>query len=150
MKYWLMKCEPGAYSIADLHRDKTSGWEGVRNYQARNFMKEMTVGDRAFFYHSNADPSGIAGIVTISKAAFADPFQFTDGHKYYEPRATPDEPVWVTVEISFERQFDTLISLAQLRSIPGLEKMEVLRKGSRLSIQPVREFEFKLIETIAH
>ena len=145
MNYWLMKCEPESYSISELKRDKTSGWEGVRNYQARNFMKAMAVGDRAFFYHSNAEPPGIAGLMTISKAAIADPFQFVDGHKYFEPRATQDAPVWVTVEVKFERQFDAIISLSQLRTIPGLETMEVLRRGSRLSIQPVTDAEFNLI-----
>ncbi len=145
MKYWLMKCEPTSYSISDLQRDQTSGWEGVRNYQARNFMNTMAVGDRAFFYHSNAEPPGIAGLMTISKAAVADPFQFVDGHKYFEPRATLDTPVWVTVEVTFERQFDEIMSLTQLRSTPGLETMEVLRRGSRLSIQPVTSSEFNLI-----
>ncbi|NBV84508.1 EVE domain-containing protein [bacterium] len=147
MQYWLMKCEPGVYSISDLRRDGRTGWEGVRNYQARNYMKTMSVGDRAFFYHSNAEPSGIAGTITIVRAAYPDPFQFDPTHKYYDPKATHDAPIWVTVDIEFESEYPSIIPLSTLRSTPGLEKMEVLRKGSRLSIQPVTASEFKIILT---
>jgi predicted RNA-binding protein with PUA-like domain len=145
MNYWLMKCEPEVFSIDDLQQVTRTGWEGVRNYQARNFMKTMAVGDLAFFYHSNATPSGISGLMTISKAAVPDPFQFENGHKYFEPRATLDTPVWVTVEVTFKRRFKQVISLADLKSIQGLDGMEVLKRGSRLSIQPVRPHEFELI-----
>ena len=145
MNYWLMKCEPEVFSIDDLQKVTSTGWEGVRNYQARNFMKTMACGDIAFFYHSNATPSGIAGIMTISKAAFPDPFQFDTEHRYFEPRATIETPVWVTVEVTFQRRFKELISLADLKSIHGLDAMEVLKRGSRLSIQPVRKEEYSLI-----
>lgn len=145
MNYWLMKCEPNVYSIDDLARDGTTSWEGVRNYQARNFMKQMAVGDIAFFYHSNADPSGIAGLMHISNAAYADPFQLQNGHKYFEPRATPDNLIWVSVDVTFDRKFDQVLSLASLKKITHLDGLEVLRQGSRLSIQPVSKAHFDRI-----
>jgi len=146
MKYWLMKCEPSSYSIDDLQRDQVSGWEGVRNYQARNFMRdEMAVGDRAFYYHSNADPSGIAGTATIIKAGYPDPFQFDPTHKYFDPKATSGKPIWTTVDIQFDSKFDPFISLAHLHQVPELSDMMVLKKGSRLSVQPVTEAEFKRV-----
>jgi predicted RNA-binding protein with PUA-like domain len=144
-QYWLMKCEPDAYSIDDLIRDKTTGWEGVRNYQVRNFMRSMQLGDKAFFYHSNAKPSGIAGLVEISKTATPDLFAMQPDHKYFDPRATPENPIWLSVEVRFLSKAPEIISLQQLREIPELANMLVLRKGSRLSITPVTEAEFQTI-----
>ena len=145
MNYWLTKCEPNVYSIDDLHHDGSTGWEGVRNYQARNFMKQMAIGDTAFFYHSNANPSGIVGVVNISRSAFPDPYQFDPTHRYFDSKSTIARPTWVSVEVQFHIKFPAVISLADLHAIPELQGMEVLRKGSRLSIQPVRPMEFELI-----
>ncbi|NBV42811.1 EVE domain-containing protein, partial [bacterium] len=127
-KYWLMKCEPGAYSIDDLARDKRAGWEGVRNYQARNFLRDsIKIGDRILYYHSNAEPSGIVGTARVVKAGYPDPFAQKEGHKYYDPKSTPDNPIWYTVDIEFESKFKTLISLEMLRNVPELANMMVLK-----------------------
>ncbi len=146
MKYWLMKSEPTDYSIEDLKRDKKTLWTGVRNYQARNFMiLDMSVGDRAFFYNSNGDPSGITGIVEISRPATADPTQFDPKSKYYEARARPEKAVWECVEVSFVKSFKSILTLGDIKKIKGLESMEVLKRGNRLSIQPVKKTEFQKI-----
>lgn len=140
-----MKCEPSAYSIEDLERDGKTSWEGVRNFQARNFMKEMQLGDEVLFYASNADPSGVSGVAKISKAAYADPFQFKKGHKYEDPDSDPNDPRWVSVELSFVSRFPEVISLDELRRMKGLENMVVLRKGNRLSVMPVTKEEFAIV-----
>ncbi len=140
MSYWLMKCEPNVYSIDDLANDGITGWEGVRNYQVRNMMRDqMAIGDRAFFYHSNADPSGIAGTMTIARAGYPDPFQFDPLHKYFDPKSRLESPIWMTVDVQFESKLPRFISLTELRSMPELATLEVLKKGSRLSILPVTE-----------
>ncbi len=147
--FWLMKCEPEAYSIEDLEKDKRTFWEGVRNYQARNFMRDkMKKGDLAFFYHSNAKPSGIVGLMEICKEGHLDPTALDKNSKYYDPKSTRDKPIWYGVEVCFLKKFPSLISLNDLRKIEGLEKMGVLQKGSRLSIQPVTPQEFQLIRRI--
>ncbi len=144
--FWLMKCEPNAYSIDDLQKDKTSHWEGVRNYQARNFMRDdMRKGDLAFYYHSNAKPSGIVGLMEVSKESYPDFTAWDTKSKYFDPKASPEKPIWHMVEVKFIKKFPSIISLDDLRNIKGLEKMMVLKKGSRLSIQPVLEKEFNLI-----
>ena len=141
-----MKTEPKVYSIDDLQRDKREPWEGIRNYQARNFMRDnMKIGDEVLIYHSNATPSGIVGTATISKEAMPDYFALDPQSKYYFPKATPEKNPWVMVEVKFKSKFKTIISLEDLRKTRGLEKMEVIRKGSRLSIQPVRREEYELI-----
>ena len=146
MKYWLMKCEPSAYSISDLERDGTTSWEGVRNYQARNFMRdEMQVGDRVLFYASNADPSGVSGLAEISRAAYADRFATQKGHKYFDPKSTADDPIWYMVDLRFVEQFPHVVALETLKEAPGLENMMVIRKGSRLSIQPVTKQEYDIV-----
>ena len=130
MKYWLMKVEPGAYSIDDLMRDRTTRWEGVRNYQARNFMRdEMKVGDKVLFYASNADPSGVSGLAEVSKEAVPE----------------PKDPTWVMVEIRFVARFPAVVPLETLKSTRGLENMVVTKKGSRLSIQPVTKSEYDIV-----
>jgi predicted RNA-binding protein with PUA-like domain len=135
---WLMKSEPEVYSIDDLARDGRTAWTGVRNYQARNFMRDrMRVGDVVLFYHSNAEPSGVAGVGRVASAPYADPTQFDHRHEAYEPRATREKPVWVLVEVAFEEKFTRLVSLAELRAEPRLAGLLVLQRGSRLSIQPV-------------
>lgn len=145
-RYWLIKSEPSAYSIDDLKRDKSTLWEGVRNYQARNFMaNEMKVGDEALFYHSSAEPAGAVGVAEISGPAEPDPTQFDAGDSHYDPKATPANPIWRCVRVKFKQKFARLVSLAELREQKELQEMVLLRKGSRLSIQPVTEKEFKLV-----
>ncbi len=150
-RFWLMKTEPEAFSIWDLRKRprKTEGWDGVRNYQARNNLQAMQKGDKALFYHSNAAPAGVIGIVRISKPAYPDVCALNPESKYYDARAKPDKNPWVMVDVTFEKEFSRLIPLAELRQIPGLEKMEVLRVGSRLSVQPVTAEEFSLISGYA-
>lgn len=145
-RYWLMKCEPAAYTIEDLERDGKTGWEGVRNYQARNFMRDqMQVGDGVLFYASNADPSGVTGLATIARAGYPDPFAFRKGHKYFDEASNPDSPVWYTVDIAFVERFPHIVALEQLKATKGLEKMVVTQKGSRLSVQPVTKEEYEIV-----
>jgi predicted RNA-binding protein with PUA-like domain len=145
-RYWLMKCEPAAYSIDDLARDGRTSWEGVRNYQARNFMRdEMQEGDGVLFYASNADPSGVSGLAEIARAAYPDQFAWTRGHKYFDERSTKDRPLWYMVDLSFVAAFPAIVSLETLKSTPGLEHMVVTRKGSRLSVQPVTRAEYDIV-----
>ena len=146
MKYWLMKCEPAAYTIDDLERDKTTSWEGVRNYQARNFMRdEMKAGDRVLFYASNADPSGVTGVAEIVREAYADRFATKKGHTYFDPKSTASDPIWYMVDIGFVEKFPEIVPLDTLKKTRGLEKMVVTQKGSRLSIQPVTKAEFEIV-----
>ena len=145
-RYWLMKCEPAAYTIDDLARDKTTSWEGVRNYQARNFMRdEMQVGDPVLFYASNADPSGVTGLAQIARAAYPDPFAWKKGHKYYDEASTKEEPIWYMVDIAFVERFRDIVPLQTLKTTKGLEKMVVTQKGSRLSVQPVTKAEYDIV-----
>jgi len=145
MRYWLMKSEPNEYGITDLARDKQSAWFGVRNYQARNFMRDdMKVGDLAFFYHSSCPEPGIAGICKIAKAAAPDATQFDKKNPHYDPKSKPENPLWVCVEVSFVDSFN-LIPLAELRAAPELAEMRILQRGNRLSITPVSDTEWKYI-----
>lgn len=144
-QYWLLKCEPAAYAIEDLERDGSCGWEGVRNYQARNHMRAMKKGDGVVFYASNADPSGASGIAEVVTEAYPDPFQFKKGHKYYDAASKPADPAWSSIEISFVEKFPRIVPLSELRETPGLEKMEILRKGSRLSVTPLTKEEFEIV-----
>lgn len=144
-KYWLMKSDVDDYTIDDLKRDKKADWVGVRNYQARNFMRdEMSDGDLAFFYHSNAEPSGIAGIMRINGPAKADLTQFEKKSNYYDEKATKENPRWMLREVEFQEK-TKFISLAEIRKIPECKNMWLLRPGSRLSITPVTEKEWKAL-----
>ena len=148
MKYWLLKTEPECFSIDDLASQKkqTTFWDGVRNYQARNFMRdEMSVGDSVLFYHSSCDPPGIAGICEIVRPAYPDHTAFDPSNQHFDSRSKRDNPAWMMVDIRLKSKFAQLVSLDQLRAIKGLEKMELLRRGSRLSVQPVSKNEFELI-----
>ena len=148
-RYWLMKSEPGSYSIDDLERDGKSTWEGVRNYQARNFMRdEMKVGDGVLFYHSSAEPTGVAGLASVSRTGLPDLSALDPKSDYHDPKATPEDPRWFMVEIEFVKRFPSVIPLDALRATPGLEKMLVINK-SRLSVQPVTEEEFRTVAEIA-
>jgi len=148
-RYWLMKCEPEAYTIDDLQRDGTATWEGVRNFQARNSMRDdMRVGDGVLFYASNAEPSGVTGLAEISREAYSDPYAFQKGHKYFDPKSDPENPTWMMVDIRFVAKFAEIIPLATLKETPGLEKMVVTQKGSRLSVQPVTKEEFEIVKRL--
>ena len=145
-RYWLMKCEPSAYSIGDLARNGETSWEGVRNFQARNFMRDdMRVGDAVLFYASNADPSGVSGLATVSKTAYPDHFAWKKRHKYFDARSTKDKPVWFMVDLGFVEQFRATVPLATLKATKGLEEMKVVQKGSRLSVQPVTKKEYDIV-----
>jgi predicted RNA-binding protein with PUA-like domain len=145
-RYWLMKCEPDAYTIDDLARDKTTSWEGVRNYQARNFMRdEMRVGDGVLFYASNADPSGVTGLAEIARAGYPDHTAWKKGHTYFDEASTKDRPVWYMVDIRFVDRFPEVVPLETLKTTKGLEQMKVVQKGSRLSVQPVTKAEYDIV-----
>jgi len=149
MKYWLMKVEPAAYSIEQLERDGTTSWEGVRNFQARNFIRdEMKKGDRVLFYASNADPSGVTGIAEISREGYPDKFATQKGSHYFDPKSTKENPIWYMVDIAFVEKFPHIVPLDVLKQTKGLEKMVVTQKGSRLSIQPVTKSEFDIVSKL--
>jgi predicted RNA-binding protein with PUA-like domain len=137
MRYWLMKSEPDVYSIDDLARDPEEIWDGVRNYQARNFLRTMAVGDRAFFYHSNTKPPGIVGLMTIIEADIVDPTQFDPSNKYYDPKSSPDNPRWRTVKVGYGETFLQAITLDQLKATFSPEELLVVKRGNRLSVMPV-------------
>lgn len=147
MRYWLMKSEPGDVSIDDLAAmpNQTVDWYGVRNYQARNFMRDqMQVGDGVFFYHSNCDQPGIAGICEVSCRAYPDRLQFIKDHKYFDPKATPETPRWFNVDVKLVRK-TRLLSLKEMRETPALEGLRILQRGNRLSITPVDPRDWGLI-----
>ncbi|MEY3299307.1 MAG: hypothetical protein RLZZ597_2567 [Cyanobacteriota bacterium] len=149
MAYWLMKSEPDVYSIHDLARDNTELWDGVRNYQARNFLTSMAVGDLAFFYHSNTKPPGIVGLAKIVEANVVDPTQFDPAHKYYDPKSLPDNPRWRTVVVGYVETFAAGISLDQLKETFTPEDLWVVRRGNRLSVMPVVDAVAEQILTMA-
>ncbi|MBL8141857.1 MAG: EVE domain-containing protein [Acidobacteria bacterium] len=145
-RYWLMKCEPDAYTIDELARDGQTSWEGVRNYQARNFMRDqMQVGDGVLFYASNADPSGVTGLAEVCRAGYPDASALKKGSDYHDPKSTPEAPIWFMVDIRFVERFKAIVSLETLKATPGLDAMMVTQKGSRLSVQPVTKAEFDIV-----
>ncbi|PZV07456.1 MAG: EVE domain-containing protein [Leptolyngbya sp.] len=137
MAYWLMKSEPDVYSIEDLRRDRTEIWDGVRNYQARNFLTSMVVGDQAFFYHSNTKPPGIVGLMEIVETQVVDPTQFDSANKYYDPKSSKDDPRWHTVMVGHLETFKASLSLDQLRQAFSPDDLWVVRRGNRLSVMPI-------------
>ena len=141
---WLMKSEPDVYSIDDLKRDGSTCWEGVRNYQARNLMREMEIGDAVLFYHSNAKPPGVAGLARVARTAYPDHFSWEAGHKYFDPKSSADEPRWSMVDVEYVGTFIHFVPLDDLKSAPGLENMVVTQR-SRLSVQPVRPEEYDIV-----
>lgn len=148
--HWLMKSEPDVFSIDDLAAKGESLWDGVRNYQARNFMtNDMKVGDRVLFYHSSSEPPGVAGIAAVSRVASPDPSQFDKKSEYFDAKATKAKPIWFGVTVKFKEKFPRLVTLAEIRAEPRLKDMALLRKGQRLSIQPVTKEEFTLISRLA-
>jgi predicted RNA-binding protein with PUA-like domain len=144
-----MKSEPSTYSIDDLLRDGSTPWEGVRNYQARNYMRdEMKVGDLVLFYHSNAEPPGVAGLARVSREAYADRTAFNSNSEYFDAASTPENPRWVHVDVAFVEKWPQVVSLAELKNDEALAGMEVLRKGSRLSVQRVSDAHFERVVTL--
>ena len=152
MACWLIKSEPETFSIQDLAKapKKTTSWEGVRNYQARNFLRAMKRGDLAIYYHSNAEPSAAVGIARIVREAYPDPTAWDPKSDYHDPKASPDNPLWSMVEVQLVEIFPREIPLEELRGVTALAGMELLRRGSRLSVTPVSAAEFRTIEKIAH
>ncbi len=143
-QYWLMKSEPDVYSIDDLRSNRLTCWEGVRNYKARNLMREMEVGDLVLFYHSNAKPPGVAGIARVAREAYPDHFSWDPAHRYFDPKSTPDQPRWFMVDVEFVEKFTALVSLQTLKETDGLEEMMVT-KPTRFSVQPVTADEFRTV-----
>ena len=137
MRYWLMKSEPDAYSIDDLARDGREIWDGVRNYQARNYLREMRPGDLAFFYHSNAKPPGVVGLMRIVKSGVVDPTQFDPESRYFDPKSTPENPRWQTVEVEFVEKFPRMVPLPELRERFNESELPLLKRGFRLSVMPL-------------
>lgn len=149
-QYWLMKTEPEAYSIDDLKRDRTEHWDGIRNYQARNFMmREMKPGDEILFYHSSCQVPGVVGLARVCKEAYPDFTAWDPESKYYDPKSTSEKPRWFMVDVEFVKKFPDVISLSQIRQTAALQEMRLLQKGNRLSIMPVDEQEFRTICKLA-
>jgi predicted RNA-binding protein with PUA-like domain len=150
-RYWLLKSEPEAFSIDDLAgaKNKTTRWDGVRNYQARNMLRdEIAVGDGVLFYHSNANPPAVAGTARVVRAGYPDPTQFDPRDGHHDPGSALDAPRWFAVDIAFESRFTRAVTLPELRADPALAEMVLLRKGSRLSVQPVSAAEWKRISKL--
>ena len=151
IRYWLMKSEPSVFSIVDLARspNRTTSWDGVRNYQARNFMRAMAIGDRVLFYHSNADPPAVVGTAEVVRTAYPDDTQFDKTSNHYDPGSTPSKARWDMVDIRHRETFPGPVTLDRLRQEPRLKQMVLLRKGSRLSVQPVTPGEWAVVVGIA-
>jgi predicted RNA-binding protein with PUA-like domain len=145
MNYWLLKSEPDAFSIQNLEKDSTTWWDGVRNYQARNYLSSMMRGDLCLFYHSRCQVPSIVGICKVVGEAEPDPLAWDPESKYYDPKSSPENPRWVRVQMEFVETFSEQVSLHTLKSTPSLEKMRVVQKGSRLSVTPVEESEWAIV-----
>jgi predicted RNA-binding protein with PUA-like domain len=152
MKHWLFKSEPETFGIDHLQKKpkQTEHWDGVRNYQARNMLRDdIKVGDKGFFYHSNCTPPGIVGTVEIVKAGYPDPSALNPESDYYDPKSTPDNPRWFMVNVRFVQKFKKIITLDEIKNNPALDTMQVARRGNRLSITPVTAHEWKIILSMA-
>lgn len=151
MNYWLFKTEPDVFSIDDLKKKNTEHWDGVRNYQARNFMRdEAKKGDLVLIYHSNTNPPGIAGVAKVVKEAYPDHTAFDKKSKYFDPKSKEDNPRWVMIDVKFVKKFKNYIPLDELKNHSALKDLLILRKGNRLSITPVKENEYKFIEKLGN
>jgi predicted RNA-binding protein with PUA-like domain len=149
-KYWLVKSEPEVYSIDDLKKEKKTHWDGVRNYQARNFMRdEMKKGDQVLFYHSNADPVGVAGICEVVKEGYPDFTAFDPDDKHYDPKSKKDEPTWIMVDVKFVKKFGEVVTLTEIKENKKLQNMKLVQRGNRLSVMPVTKTEFNEILKMA-
>ncbi len=150
MHYWLFKSEPDAYSIDDLSRDGKEAWTGVRNYLARNFMRDsMQVGDKILYYHSSTTPPGVVGLAEVVSEPYPDPTQFDQSSEYFDPKAKPESPTWILVDIGFVATFSKIITLQELRDTPATAAMRVCQKGNRLSITPVTQTEYEAVLSLA-
>jgi predicted RNA-binding protein with PUA-like domain len=148
-RVWLMKTEPDVFSIDDLARDGVTRWEGVRNYQARNYMREMAMNDLVLVYHSNAKPPGVVGLGKIVRTAYPDPFQFDPKSDYYDPKSQESEPRWSAVDVGYVETFPRMVTLDALKAEPALRVMIVTQRGSRLSVQPVEREHFENVLEMA-
>ena len=148
-KYWLMKSEPSVFSIDDLARDEKTHWDGVRNYQARNFMQSMALKDKVLFYHYNADETGVAGIAEVCREAYPDFSAWDPSDSHFDPKTKKDAPTWMMVDIKFVEKFPRIVTLHEMKDSPELEGMTVIQKGSRLSVQSVSEEHFKAVVKMA-
>lgn len=149
-RYWLLKSEPDVYSIDDLAHDGTTYWDGIRNYQARNFMRDdMQVGDGVLYYHSNAKPTAIVGLAEVASEAYADPTQFDPKSKYFDPKSKKDDPTWQLVDVRFVSKFATALPLQDLKQDPKLDGMLLIKRGQRLSVQPVEVKHWKHVLKLA-
>ena len=145
-RYWLFKSEPGAYSYSDLVRDEVAEWDGVRNYQARNFLRDVIqVGDMVLFYHSNTEPPAVIGTAVVVRPGYPDHTAWDHNSAHPDVKSTPDNPIWYMVDIKPEEHFNTPVTLPAMREVPGLVDMMLLRKGMRLSVQPVESAHFEII-----
>ena len=150
MKYWLLKTEPNVFSLDDLKAVDREPWDGVRNYQARNFLRdEMKPGDKVLIYHSRVQPIGIVGEAEVVSEAYPDPTQFDPQEKYYDAKSKPDNPRWFVVDIKYVCHYADVLPLASLKQTPGLEDMVLTQKGSRLSVQPVKPSEWDVVQKLA-
>jgi len=153
MRYWLLKSEPDSFSIHDLAaaRQQTTFWDGVRNYQARNMLRDdLQVGDRVLFYHSSTDPPAVVGTATVVRQGYPDHTAWDKKSHHFDEKSTREKPVWYMVDIKLDEVYEQPLTLEQLRGVPALAKMELLRRGSRLSVQPVTKAEFATVEKLAH
>ncbi|WP_158880270.1 EVE domain-containing protein [Rhodanobacter sp. L36] len=149
MKHWLMKSEPETFSIDDLKRKRVEAWDGVRNYQARNFMRDvMKPGDKVFFYHSNCAEPGIAGLAEVASDSYPDPSQFDAKSHYFDPKSSREDPRWMLVDVEFVKKLKRVITLDELKGHAALDEMLLLRKGNRLSVMPVAAAEWRYILTL--
>jgi predicted RNA-binding protein with PUA-like domain len=146
---WLLKTEPEAFSIDDLARNGVGSWDGVRSFQARNNLRAMRMGDQCFFYHSSTDPPGVVGICEVAREAYPDHTAWDPASKYYDPKSTPDKPLWFMPDVRFVEKFPRIVTLSELRGTPGLEAMALLKRGQRLSVQPVTDHEWDIIVRLA-
>lgn len=148
MNYWLMKSEPDVFGIDHLMDmpNQTEHWDGIRNYQARNFMRDgMKIGDHVLFYHSNAKKIGVVGTMEVVREAYPDHTQFDSSSKYFDPKSTTENPRWIMVDIKFVEKFNDVVTLSELKQIPELSEMRLIQKGNRLSINPVEKNEYNII-----
>ena len=148
MQYWLMKSEPDTFSLQDLESrpEQREPWDGVRNYQARNFMRDkMRLGDLVLFYHSNTKPPGVVGLAEVVSDPYPDPTAFDKNSKYYDPKSKKENPTWILVDVGFKAHFKTGVTLEMMKAMPELQSMRVLQKGNRLSITPVTQEEYQAI-----